>query len=243
MAETGTIAKKRKGAPAWLITFADLMALLLALFVLLLTFSDVNEDKFREGSAPINRAFNMEPQINIFDPSSRTRASTKSKRPDSAGPNKLQKYVFVQAIQMALSEEISKKFISMEVKRDQVVLRFPSRTSFLLGKAELSKTIIPTLEKISRVLANTKGDVIVAGHTDDQPISTTEFASNWSLSSARAVAVVHYFLRNPQIDPSRISAQGYADARPLVPHSTPQNRAINRRVEISVTIPVQQDIY
>jgi chemotaxis protein MotB len=74
--------------------------------------------------------------------------------------------------------------------------------------------------------------VVVAGHTDDVPISTSRFRSNWELSSARAVTVVHSLLGNPSVDATRVVVEGHADSQPLAPNDTPDNRAKNRRVEL-----------
>jgi len=81
-------------------------------------------------------------------------------------------------------------------------------------------------------VVDTPGGVVVAGHTDNVPIHTARFRSNWELSSGRAVSVVHSLLKNPEIDPSRVTIEGYADSRPLVPNDTAENRAVNRRVEM-----------
>ena len=78
------------------------------------------------------------------------------------------------------------------------------------------------------------GTIAVAGHTDERPIFTSRFRSNWDLSSARAVSVIHHILQETDIPPYRMVVQGYADSRPLVPNNTEEQRALNRRVEISV---------
>ena len=100
---------------------------------------------------------------------------------------------------------------------------------------ELSSTILPALVKLAKVLAVNKGQILVAGHTDNAPISTARIRSNWDLSTQRAVSVVHYLLEVSIINPARITAQGFADSRPLDPNDTPEHRARNRRVEISVS--------
>jgi len=90
------------------------------------------------------------------------------------------------------------------------------------------------LDRVAKALAETNGQLMVSGHTDDVPISTGRYRSNWDLSSARASSVVHYLLKNKLIAPGRISATGYADSRPLVPNNSAENRATNRRVEITI---------
>ncbi len=94
------------------------------------------------------------------------------------------------------------------------------------------------MDKITDSVKEAKGKVRIAGHTDDIPISTSFYRSNWELSSSRAVTVAHYMLRNKDVESGRIAIEGYADTKPLVPNNSVQNRAKNRRVEI---ILVQDD--
>ena len=93
---------------------------------------------------------------------------------------------------------------------------------------------MPVLQRIADSLVTTPGDVVVSGHTDDVPISTRRFRSNWELSSARAVTVLHALLGNPNLEPHRVMVEGRAETLPLVPNDSPDNRARNRRVEIMV---------
>ena len=115
-----------------------------------------------------------------------------------------------------------------------LVIRFSPDVAFDPGRHELKQSFLPTLDKLARVLTVAPGQIIVAGHTDDVPIATTRYRSNWDLSTARAVSVVQRLLEHGTINPARVSAQGYADSRPLVPNNSQENRAINRRVEISI---------
>jgi chemotaxis protein MotB len=98
------------------------------------------------------------------------------------------------------------------------------------------------MDRISAVLAAKPGRILVAGHTDDVPISTGRFRSNWELSSARAVTVLHSMLRNNDIDEERIVVQGFADTQPLVDNDSPQHRAMNRRVELILKRGIDEDL-
>ena len=93
---------------------------------------------------------------------------------------------------------------------------------------------MPILKKINEVLTQTDGLIAVAGHTDNIPISTSRYRSNWELSTSRATSVVHELLRYNTIPPERFVLEGYADTRPLAPNDSAENRATNRRVEIVV---------
>jgi len=99
------------------------------------------------------------------------------------------------------------------------------------------------MARISKVLATKPGKITVAGHSDNIPISTGRFRSNWELSSARAVTVLHSMLRNKDIVEDRVVVEGFADTRPLVDNDSPQNRAKNRRVELIITRGIEEEIH
>jgi len=97
--------------------------------------------------------------------------------------------------------------------------------------------MFPIIEKIEEVLGGCNGQIVVSGYTDDLPVTSNRFRSNWDLSAARAVSVVHQLIFNNKIDPNRVSATGRAETNPLVPNDSIANRAKNRRVEISIFDP------
>ncbi len=108
------------------------------------------------------------------------------------------------------------------------------QASFLPGTVEVAPDFIPVLEKIGAVIDNTSGQVSISGHTDNQPISTGRFRSNWELSSSRAVTVAHLLLDSSEIDDHRVEVTGHADTRPRDTNDTPEGRARNRRVEMLI---------
>ena len=97
--------------------------------------------------------------------------------------------------------------------------------------------MIPIIERVVKVLAHCTGDVLVSGHTDDRPIASSRYRSNWDLSAARAVSVVHELVMTRQVPAERVIAAGRAETNPLVPNDTPEHRARNRRVEIAIRNP------
>jgi chemotaxis protein MotB len=111
-------------------------------------------------------------------------------------------------------------------------VRIREKGSFPSGSAVLNPGFFDVLDRISAALGRAPGQLVVAGHTDDVPISTARYRSNWELSSARAVTVVHALLDNEDIDPARVLVEGHADSNPLAPNDTAENRAKNRRVEL-----------
>lgn len=143
----------------------------------------------------------------------------------------------VAQLRRSLQADLANNLVELQETNTGIIVRFPSETAFQSGGAELAPASYATLDKIIPVLARTPGDIKVGGHTDDIPISTLQYRSNWDLSSSRATSVVHYFLRSGQIPKKRLTSQGYADSRPLIENKTPEARAKNRRVEISIEVP------
>lgn len=99
---------------------------------------------------------------------------------------------------------------------------------------------LPAIDRIVEILARAEGGILVSGHTDNQPIFTSQFRSNWDLSTERAVSVVHRLLKDKKIDPKRITAMGFGDSRPLKSNDTPEGRSVNRRVEIAIEMVGQR---
>jgi chemotaxis protein MotB len=131
-----------------------------------------------------------------------------------------------------LKEEIQEGMVEIDFDETRVIVRIQEKGSFASGSDQPHPDFFEVMDKIGVVVASQEGDIVVAGHTDDVPISTMRFRSNWELSSARAVTVVHALLRHPNVDMGRVKIEGYADTRPIVPNDSAENRARNRRVEL-----------
>jgi len=144
-------------------------------------------------------------------------------------------------LQEALKEQIDKGLISLEKEDKKIIIRIQEKGSFGSGSARLDPGFYKVLDRISEVLATRPGRILVAGHTDNIPIRTGRFRSNWELSSARAVTVLHALLRNPKLDEKRVVVQGFADTRPVESNKTPQGRAKNRRVELIIQRGTDKD--
>lgn len=137
-------------------------------------------------------------------------------------------------LQEALKEQIDAGQITVEREENKIIIRIQEKGSFASGSARLDPGFHSVMDRIGSVLATKPGRIMVAGHTDNIPISTGRFRSNWELSSARAVTVLHSLLRNKAIDPGRVVVQGFAETKPMESNDTPQGRARNRRVELVV---------
>lgn len=131
-----------------------------------------------------------------------------------------------------LESEIRSNMVEVETRGRKIVIRVQEKGSFSSGSARLQDEFLPVLEKLIEILRGIDGSIAVEGHTDDVPINTARFPSNWDLSVARALEVAHGLFDDGAMDQSRFTISGLADTQPLVPNDTPENRARNRRVEI-----------
>jgi chemotaxis protein MotB len=115
-----------------------------------------------------------------------------------------------------------------------VVISLPEAGAFPTGQADLSQSARRVIRELAAVLASEAGEIRVEGHTDDVPIATSRFASNWELSAARATEVIRFLIAQGDIAPARLSAAGYGEFRPLAPNTSIDARARNRRVDIVI---------
>ncbi len=137
-----------------------------------------------------------------------------------------------QLISSALGKEIKAGSVDVETAGQKIIIRVREKASFGSGRAELKQAFRPLLKRVTDILKGSEGKIIVAGHTDDVPIYTERFRSNWELSAARAVSVAHEMMLATDIPSDRFLIQGFADTQPVAANDTAANRAKNRRVEI-----------
>ncbi len=142
-----------------------------------------------------------------------------------------------QKLASTMTNEIKNDGVTVERAGDEVIIRFPSEIAFPSGSGSLNAGFEQVLDRLAPALKKTPGDLIVSGHTDNIPVRAGVFQSNWDLSASRATAVVHRFLFEHQIDPKRITVQGYGDSRPIASNDTPEGRKKNRRVEVTIISP------
>lgn len=230
--------KRLKGAPGWMITFADLMALLVALFVLILSFAEFDVDKFMKNTGPLAEAFNATHTPVPFTrlELGRSQQSTSDVARDDSGDRNIQ---WIQnaldELEATLAHEIQAGEVTVEDVVDGVVVRLGNLTAFKRGSSRLSLDAKDSLGRIANVILGIEGRVVVSGHTGDEPLQWSRFTSKWDLSAARAAAVVDFLAKSGQVESSRMMAQGLADSRPLNDGLNPADRAANQRVEILVT--------
>jgi chemotaxis protein MotB len=133
----------------------------------------------------------------------------------------------------ALSERLKQENdMSVAYSHKGLVMRLSDRALFDVGVAKISHQAMPLLKKVGDIISRTRFDVRIEGHTDDLPIKTAQFPSNWELSTARAVNVLRYFIEISGISTRRLSAVGCSKFQPMVPNNSEEHRTKNRRVEI-----------
>ena len=216
----------KQGLDGWVMTYGDMMSLLLTFFVLIVSFSSMQESKFEQAAESLKEAFGVmaKPQ-NVIE-LNRPIVPRKSDREEAF------EFLFeVREIEKALIEQNLDQQVQIETRQDGVLVQMPAPLLFTSGRAELLETSQPLLDVLARLFRKFPGEVRVEGHTDDLPISSKLFPSNWELSSGRAVAVARYFQRLG-IPPDRLAATGYGEHRPRETNETPEGRSANRRVEI-----------
>ncbi len=244
--------KPPAGAPVWMTTFADLMSLLLTLFVLMLTFAKMDVEKYQQLAGSMKNAFGVQYIKKlagiIEEDGGPAGISVKSKVPkvvmelqidDTLGEQDVAVEKpevpvdnLAENVTQAMAEQISKSMANVEEREGEVIVRFPGKFAFPSGTESLTSEFLIALNNLAVVIKESEGEIIIAGHTDDRPIKTDRFRSNWDLSTARANSVVQYLLEFTDVDQSRLATMGYADSRPLAANDSEENRALNRRVEV-----------
>lgn len=272
----------KAGLPAWMASFADLMAVLMCFFVLLLSFSEMDAMKFRQLAGSLAQAFGVQAELKVDEIPKGTSIIAQEFSPGRPDPTPINEIyqrtqdVTEMSLEVLISEEydlkqgelneqamkdqitqrlqdliketqqdardlaqklnqhIASGQIEIETRGRQIIIRIRERGSFKLGSADLAEDYYDVMDEIRSVLVLKPGRIQVQGHTDNLPIRSARFRSNWDLSSMRAASVAHELMRDGKLAENRFEVTGFADTRPLVPNESEANRARNRRVEIVI---------
>lgn len=238
----------------WLISYADFITLLFALFVVLFASSQVDKRKTIAVAQSIQSAFQ---QLGVFSSGKGNEALERIKLLANANPpasqntsiplggkppNVLSGPQYMKgefagikvALQRVLAPEIQFHAVNLTITREGLIISLQEVGFFDSGSAVLKPGAMPALSKIASILSKTPQNIRVEGHTDNVPIHNSKFASNWELSTARATEVLNLLITRFGIAPQRLSAAGYAKFHPVASNKTTQGRARNRRVDIVV---------
>jgi chemotaxis protein MotB len=241
----------------WLLTYSDMITLLMALFMVLFSISSVNTSKFESLQRAMQDAFSgkiLSGGKSIQQTGSETEANrpaatppipaiqaitqqleTSRKAQAAARENDTFKQLKQQIDSYARAHGLTDKLETTVARRGLVIRLLTDKVLYNSGSATLNPAATPLLDRISQLL-RTEFDhpIVVEGHTDDQAIASAQFPTNWELSTARATAVVRFFIRD-HVGPGRLAASGYGAMHPISTNATPAGRSRNRRVEIVLT--------
>jgi len=237
----------------WLLTFNDMVTLLLTFFVLILSMSKLDAPKLKEAASSMRSVFNLtergeKEKITVFTPfviplgrgipMDEASQAFERERVDLAERINREARMIAEKIEKGTAAvpdagpPSGEPLMEARVVKDGVSVSLGEKLLFETGKAEMGGGNIPALDALAAILKETDCRIRVEGNTDEVPISTERFPSNWELSVARAVNVVKYFISRGSIPPERLSAAGYADSRPRVEIVNDGSRELNRRVDI-----------
>ncbi|MCP3673527.1 MAG: flagellar motor protein MotB [Gammaproteobacteria bacterium] len=284
-----------EGLPAYMGTFADLMALLMCFFVLLLSFSEMDVQKYKQVAGSMAAAFGVQNKVRAKDIPKGTSVIAQEFSPGKPQPTLItavnQQTIdtnrqtldftdkqgendgegeddsaeaiddeleesqqinniftitseskepteetenLAMEVAMQMSDELDSGQIEIVAQGKFLVFRIREQGSFGSGLATIKRDFLPVLGKIRNILKDTTGRISIAGHTDNRPIYTKQFPSNWELSGARAATVARELLSTNELDRKRFHVIGHAETIPIRANDTRENRAYNRRVEIII---------
>jgi chemotaxis protein MotB len=234
------VAKKRhedheehENHERWLVSYADMMTLLFALFVVLYAISSLNKSKIDAFASSLTK------QKAIGQPAITTPEPIKDPvEPKPGNPiTRAQLEKLKKELEAALARAGVSKGAKLTIDAKGLEISLTDGVLYDSGKADLLPNGVKILSVVGPRLTSFDNPVTVEGHTDNNPISNSRYVDNWELSSARANTVVRFFLSRYHLDPERLQASGFADTRPLVPNDTPAHKAVNRRVVVTISAP------
>lgn len=222
-------AQEEQSSERWLLTYADMITLLLVLFIVLFALSKVNEAKFRQFS----QSFKLNKIVGVSLDKGTITQAPKGKMPLSATPDELHQVASLLAKALKATGELQSVSISVNANGLTEGLVADS-TLFETDSANLSPLGQKIVDTSGRVFAQFANNIEVAGYTDDQPITGGPYGNNWALSAARATTVVQELTTSDGVDPTRVIAVAFGQYHPVATNATPAGKSQNRRVNIVV---------
>jgi chemotaxis protein MotB len=218
----------RGGHDRWLLSYADLVTLLLALFTTLYAASSVDAGKLAPLQTSLREAFDAPPIIETINPRGALIPPVAVTTGQTA-QNELQ-----ARLMQELSEALRLQRVDIHRDARGLIVSLPEEAAFATASSDVTGEARGLITRVANAVRPTSNGIRIEGHTDNVPIRTARYSSNWELSTARASAVVAYLVESSGIDPVRLSAAGYGEFHPRVANDTPENRARNRRIDIVI---------
>lgn len=249
----------------WLVSYADFITLLFAFFVVLYSSSQVDKRKVGRLALAIQVAFQ---ELGVFD-TSNTKIPLNNSEPmpfsnvqaveNIQRSGDLQRFVqptkgilstasnsgslkdIQEELQKALAPEIQERFVDVQMRKEGVIVSLREMGFYDSGSSTMKPSAMNAVDRLAAVVAPRSENLRIEGHTDNVPIHTAHFPSNWELSTARATELVKLFIFRYHVMPARLSAAGFAEFHPADNNATPEGRARNRRIDIVILNPILND--
>ncbi len=223
---------------AWMVTFSDLIMLLLTFFVLLLTMSSLDQKALKELISHLQDSTGVLEFSGLGEISSMTSIVEKYNTSNSKIVISHDKLTQLSGLNLIEANTLKDRMKDIEalinITDDErgIVFSFHENIFFKPGTTSIDKAHASVLNSIARAIDENMNDILIMGHTDSTPIKSGRYPSNWELSNYRGLAVLNYFIKEAKLNPQRFAVGGYGFSRPLKPNDTVDNRSTNRRVEI-----------
>lgn len=209
---------------SWLATYADTITLLLTFFILLYSISVVDSQKLNELSNALQQSLKGDVEITELENLENLQVQQGNSEYEDLS----------EKLENIIQSNNLTDVIKIREEERGIVLQLDETILFDSAEADLKSYSTDILDQVTSIIESVDNDILVEGNADNVPMYSEEFKSNWELSTARALNVVKYFVSTKNIDPARFSVKGYGEYNPLVGNDTPENRAINRRVDILI---------
>jgi chemotaxis protein MotB len=238
------------GDERWLITYADMITLLMIFFIVMYSMANTDLKKFAQVAISLKKGFNMPVnELAVFGTGTGSLLDQGGMSVGQPSPLVIQSLPQQQQDFIALSEALAKLAqeetlagsVSVNMSPRGIVITLPAALLFEPGSATLQEKAKTIVDKVAEVLRPLPNKIRVEGHTDNMPTNSPLYPTNWELSTARAVSVVRYLIDYGHLQPERLEAAGMGEYRPLVPNDTRSHRAMNRRADIVVLYPAGGD--
>ncbi len=249
----------------WMTTYSDMVTLLLTFFVMLFSMATIDKYKFEQIAKSLRNAFlnydetemqeggNGQDLLDLYNDENSvdkivslienntekdnllTNEENIMLGEDIEGNAKYKVQDIKEEIEQTIQEQGLSDYVGLVEKKEFLIIRFKSIILFDLSSADIRDSAKDILLKLGNILNKIDNEIIIQGHTDNLPINTSQFPSNWELSTRRATNVVHFLIENCGMEPSRLTATGNAEFKPIKPNDTPENRQQNRRIDIVIS--------
>jgi len=227
----------------WIVSYADMLTLLFALFVVLYATSDANPRKLGQVRESIDRAFDRAFSVGILQGSGSSPIFDGGGIVPGINAIKASNMAEITAHLNAFAED--RGIVGrIQIREDPnaITISLADNLLFASASAELAPGSQEVLLEIAHILAELPNTIRVEGHTDNIPVNSPEYATNWELSAARASTVLRFLIESGGLPAERMELAGYADTHPIADNSTPEGRALNRRADIVIVYPTQEEI-